>query len=271
MTKTVLITGSSTGIGRASALLFHQKGWQVAASMRTPEREQELAKMDRMFCPRLDVTDEASIARAVEETIARFGGIDVLVNNAGYSVFGPFEAAGIDQVQRQFDVNLFGMMHVTRALLPHFRERRSGVIVNVSSIAGRMTFPYMSLYHASKWAVDGFSESLAFELGSLGIRVKIVAPGPVRTDFYGRSMDMAEGEHAQAYQPAYGKTVETMKRFGKHGYRPERTARAIYRAATRRSRKMHYAGDPMAAALLLARKILPARLFLAMVRWGSPR
>src|SRR5580704_8468254 len=136
--KTVLITGCSVGIGRATAELFQRNGWQVAATMRDPEAGKELAKLDRVLVAKLDVTDQGSICSAVTAAVDRFGGIDVLVNNAGYGVYGVLEATPVESMRRQFETNVIGLLAVTGAVVPGFRQRRSGVIVNVSSIAGRL-------------------------------------------------------------------------------------------------------------------------------------
>lgn len=157
MAGTILITGASTGIGRATALHFHQQGWNVAATMRNPEQAGDLASMERVLVTRLDVTDEASIAQAITETLERFGGIDVLVNNAGFGAYGPLEITAMDVVRRQFDTNVIGLMAVSKAVLPVLRQQGGGVIVNISSVGGRMTFPLGSLYHGSKFAVEGLS------------------------------------------------------------------------------------------------------------------
>jgi NAD(P)-dependent dehydrogenase (short-subunit alcohol dehydrogenase family) len=187
--KTVFITGASTGIGRAAVDFFRDKGWNVAATMRTPSDHADLPS-ERVRAFELDVTDPATIKPAVDQALHAFGKIDVLVNNAGYGAFGPFEAATNDQIERQYATNVTGLMFVTREFVPHFREQKSGVIVNISSVAGRATFPFYSLYHGTKWAVEGFSESLNFELAPFGIRVKLVEPGVIKTDFVTRSLDV---------------------------------------------------------------------------------
>src|SRR5215216_677679 len=184
MSKTILITGASTGIGKATALLFQQRGWKVAATMRSPEKADDLKGLNNLACIRLDVTDISSIRQAITDVISQFGSIDAVVNNAGYGMVGPFEASTVEQVERQFATNVFGLMNVTRELLPHFRARGAGTFINISSMGGRITFPLYSVYHATKWAVEGFSESLQFELRQLNIKVKIVEPGPIKTDFY---------------------------------------------------------------------------------------
>src|SRR5258706_1369432 len=162
--KTVLITGTSSGFGKTAARLFAKKGWNVVATMRRPETEKELGGLEDMLVARLDVQDQSSIAEAIEAGIARFGRIDALINNAGFGLYGLFEATAVEKVREQFDVNVFGVMDVTRAILPHFRKNKRGLILNVSSGAGGSTMPMTSLYLASKLALPGFSESLPYEL-----------------------------------------------------------------------------------------------------------
>ncbi len=146
MGKTILITGSSSGIGKASAQYFTEQGWNVAATMRNPDVETELKESSSMRLYRLDVQNTETIKTSVLKAISDFGRVDAVLNNAGYGAVGPFEAATPEQIRRQFDVNVFGMMAVTRQLLPHFRENRSGTVMNVSSGAGRLTIPLHSLY-----------------------------------------------------------------------------------------------------------------------------
>ena len=188
MSATVLITGCSSGIGAAAVRRFAEQGWNVAATLRKPEaaRFEPGAGCVETFA--LDVTDPHSVDAAVGRTMERFGQIDVLINNAGYGLFGPFESATPEVIERQFRTNVGGVFAVTRALLPQMRERASGVIINVASLTGLVAMPLYSLYAASKYAVVGFSESLSHELASFGIRVKVFAPGAVMTDFSGRSM-----------------------------------------------------------------------------------
>jgi NAD(P)-dependent dehydrogenase (short-subunit alcohol dehydrogenase family) len=264
MTKTVLITGSSSGIGRATAQLFQQQGWNVAATMRNPEKGGDWFKHDRTLAVRLDVTDTASIQEALRESLARFGSLDVLVNNAGYGAVGPFEASKPEQVERQISTNVIGVMNVTREVLPHFRERREGLIINVASVGGRITFPLYSLYHATKWAVEGFSESLAFELEPLNIRVKIIEPGPIKTEFYDRSMDVMRKLGLTAYDDYVARAMPNMQRSGETAPGPEVVAKTILRAATDGSRRVRYPVN--SSAILALRRLLPLRLFMAVVK-----
>lgn len=191
MKKTVLITGTSSGIGNASARLFAKQGWNVIATMRRTDGEQNLANIDGILVTRLDVQDHVSITESIAAGIARFGKIDALINNAGYGQYGLFEAIPREKVQQQFDVNVFGVMDVTRAILPHFRKNKGGIILNVSSGAGLFTLPMISVYCASKFALEGFSEALSYELASQNIAVKLVIPhgGVTATRFSERSRD----------------------------------------------------------------------------------
>ena len=164
MTATILITGASTGIGKATATAFSARGWNVIATMRDPATS-DLAGPG-MLVTRLDVTDAGSIAAAVKAGLRRFGRIDALVNNAGYGACGPLEAFSPDQTKRQFDTNVLGLLAVTQAVLPKLRAQKSGVVVNISSVGGRMTFPFFNLYHGTKFAVESITEALAWEMSA---------------------------------------------------------------------------------------------------------
>lgn len=176
MAKTVLITGASSGIGKASAKLFSSQGFNVVATMRDISAGVEFRELSNVLVTRLDLEDQASIQAAIEEGIERFGRIDILVNNAGYGLYGVFEAIQREKLQQQFDVNVFGVMDTIRAILHHFRENRGGTIINLSSGAGHFTLPMISAYCASKFALEGFTEALSYELLALGIGVKLVIP-----------------------------------------------------------------------------------------------
>lgn len=208
MSQTVLITGSSTGIGRETARLFQARDWNVIATMRTPESETELNRLDNVRVLRLDVTDEASIRDAVAEGIGAFGSIDVLVNNAGFGAYGPLEATSLETIRRQFDTNVVGLLVVTRAVVPHMRSRGRGTIVNISSMGGRVAFPLGSLYHGSKFAVEGLTEALSYELGAIGVRVKLVEPGMTKSDFGSRSLVFSSDDTMPEYAALVKGTVE---------------------------------------------------------------
>ena len=238
--NTIVITGSSSGIGKATAKYFAEQGWNVAATMRRPENETELNEIENISIYALDVTDQASIDRAAAQILNDYDKVDVVLNNAGYGLAGPFEAASRDQIKRQFDTNVFGLMEVTRAFLPHFRANKAGLFLNVSSIGGRVTFPFISLYHSTKWAVEGFSESLAYEVGELGIQVKLIEPGGVTTDFGGRSLDMAMPDDLPDYASSLQKFVEARESMGLSASTAEFIAEGIYNAATDGQNRLRY-------------------------------
>lgn len=265
MTKTVLITGASSGIGRETALRFQREGWNVAATMRSPEKETGLNRLPGVICPALDVTRPETIGSAIEATLARFGRIDAVVNNAGYGLIGAFETFDEAQIERQFQTNVFGLMAVTRAVLPHFRAQRDGVIVNVASFAGRSIFPMYSVYHASKWAVEGFSDSLQYEVKPYGIRVKIIEPGIVQTEFWGRSTDRENVTGVTAYdegQPVLDLIDEAA---GVIATKPEDVADAIWKATNDRSDRQRWIVGLDAHLTLLARKVLSDGMYRAVM------
>jgi NAD(P)-dependent dehydrogenase (short-subunit alcohol dehydrogenase family) len=268
MGKTILITGSSTGIGRSAAIKFQQESWNVIATMRTPEKEQELGKLDNVIVTRLDVLDLDSIQASIDAGIEKFGSIDVVLNNAGYGLMGSFESASREKVARQFGVNVFGLFDVIRAALPHFRANKSGMFINVSSIGGRMTFPLISLYHSTKFAVEGFSESLHYELAPAGVKVKIVEPGAIATDFGTRSLDFQHDESLTEYNSFVGATMENFSKImdPANMSTPELVADVIYNAATDGTDQMRYHAGADAEQFLAARKQLSDDEFFAMMK-----
>ena len=259
MDNVVFITGASSGIGRETAKLFQAKNWKVAASMRTPEDAGDLTNIVDLVSIRLDVTDPASIKSAIEETLDRFERIDVVVNNAGYGLFGPFEAASNEQVRRQFETNVFGVMNVCREIIPYFREQKRGTIVNVSSLAGRTSFPFSSLYNATKWAVEGFTESLQYELEPFGIRTKLIEPGPIKSDFHGRSEDIAKREGLTVYDWKLDGFLEFMRKGNAEAPDASLVAEVIYRAVNDGSSRLRYPVNTK--GILAMRSILPAGAF----------
>lgn len=262
MTNTILITGASTGIGKSTAKLFQEKGWNVIATMRTPDKETDLPGLDNVLVTRLDVTDSASIKSAVAEGIERFGQIDVLLNNAGYGAYGPLEAFPMENIRRQFDTNVIGLLEVTKAVLPHFRARKSGVIVNVSSIGGKMTFPLGTLYHGSKFAVEGLSEALHFELEPLGIKVKIVEPGAIDTDFGGRSLDFTNDESLTEYQDTVAKLMAGFTTALSESSPARIVAEVIWDAVTDGTDTLRYEAGDDAKELISNRKTLDDATFI---------
>jgi NAD(P)-dependent dehydrogenase (short-subunit alcohol dehydrogenase family) len=266
LTRTVLVTGTSSGLGRATADVFHAHGWNVVATMRTPEEESDLRHRDRTLVTRLDVQDPASIRAAVEAGLAEFGGIDVLVNNAGYGAYGPLEATSLESIRRQFDVNVLGTLATIQAVLPHFRARRSGTVVNVSSMGGRITFPLGALYHGSKFAVEGLSEALQYELSPLGVRVKVIEPGGMRTDFGGRSLDFSNDPELVDYQPLVEAVLTSLGPMLENGSTPERVAEILYAAATDGTDRLRYEAGEDAVQLLAARRAGDDEAFFAQMQ-----
>lgn len=264
MNKVVLITGASSGIGLHTAKLFQSKDWKVAATMRSPEKATDLQNIVDIETFRLDVTDVASIKAAIAATLEKFGRVDAVVNNAGYGLLGAFETATPEQIERQFDTNVFGLMNVCREILPYFREQKRGFIINVASVGGRMTFPLSSLYHATKWAVEGFSESLQYELEQFNIRVKIIEPGPIRTDFYNRSPELTTSERLTAYDTVQAVAMAKMLDGGRKAPDGSIVAETIYRAVTDGSKKLRYGVNTK--GILALRRLVPERAFFSIIR-----
>ena len=240
MTKTVLITGASSGFGAATAKLFQQMGWNVIATMRAPEKEQELRALPRILLFRLDLEDKASIRAAVDKGVETFGSIDVLVNNAGYGAIGALEAASDEVIQQQFAVNFFGLIDVMKAVLPMMRKKRSGIVINLSSMGGRITIPFGSLYHATKWALEGLTESLQYELNPLGIRLKLIEPGSYQTNFNGRSLNFFGAGDQPDYQDSFARFTVMAKQPGRGNPDLSEVSTAIYQAATDETDQLRY-------------------------------
>lgn len=237
MTRTILITGASSGIGRTTAKVFQRRGWNVIASMRSPDKESELNGLDNVLVTRLDVTDTGTIAQAVAAGIDRFGAIDVLLNNAGFAVYGPLEAIPTESIREQFEINVFGVLEATKAVLPAMRERGQGMIINVSSIGGVIAYPLGTLYHGSKWAIEGLSEALSFELREAGIAVKIVQPGDTLTDI---RIDLKTDDDLGQYGHLVSTFMDSYAPIKARGSEPIVVAEVIYAAATDGEDKLRY-------------------------------
>ena len=226
------ITGASTGFGRELAEQVLAGGAKVVATARKPEQLAELGKQypeTALILP-LDVMEQDAVEAAVKAALDRFGRVDVLVNNAGYGVNGAIEEVSEAEFMPMFETNVFGLLRVTRALLPQFRERRSGNIVNLSSIGGLIGTPGVGYYNASKFAVNGLSEALAGEMAPLGVHVTIVEPGPFRTDFLGRSATVAK-QQIEDYRQSAGKSREYFEtQAGKQAGDPVKAVKAIIAA-----------------------------------------
>ncbi|MFT5824493.1 MAG: NADP-dependent 3-hydroxy acid dehydrogenase YdfG [Crocinitomix sp.] len=265
MGKTILITGASSGIGKATAIHFQQKGWNVIATMRSPEKDTELKALENIQLEKLDVLDLESINHAIQNGIQKFGKIDALVNNAGYGAYGPLESFPRENIVKQFNTNVIGLMDVTRAIIPHFREYKNGVIVNISSIGGQMTFALGSLYHGTKFAVEGISESLHYEMKEIGVKVKLVEPGMIATDFGGRSFDFQAGEIAE-YQPIIGALMKQWQNPENTSSPASLVADVIYSAVTDDSDQLRYRAGDDANFLLDNRKNMTDDEFFSMIK-----
>lgn len=277
--RAVLVTGCSSGIGHATALRLAAAGLPVYATARRPE---SIADLEAAGCRtlRLDVTDEASMRAAVDTIEAEHGAVGALVNNAGYSQSGAIETVPLDDVRRQFETNVFGLLRLTQLVLPAMRERRAGRIVNVSSMGANFTFPGGGVYHATKYALEALSDALRFEVAGFGIDVVIIQPGLIKTGFGDAAVgsmestgDDGEGAYdafnarvAQATADAYEKGP-----LAKLGGEPDTVARAIEKAITTRKPKIRYRVTPSAHLLIGQRRVMTAGMWDAFLRTQFPQ
>ncbi len=266
MKKVVLITGASSGFGNLTAKLFQKRGFHVIATMRSPEKETELNQLPNIELVKLDVTDLTNMKKAVDDAIETYGQIDVLVNNAGYGAFGYLEEASEAEIQNQVAVNFTGVLHLTRLVTPHMRTRRSGVIINVTSLAGSIGMPFGSLYNATKYAVEGLTQALQFELDTFGIKVRTVAPGGFKTNFMSAvqinkgnakpELDYYRGEMERAMNQMMSEPPKPFK-FGD----PQDVADLIYKCATEDTPVINYIGKDAKLTTRMMRLLGKKRLF----------
>jgi NAD(P)-dependent dehydrogenase (short-subunit alcohol dehydrogenase family) len=251
--KTIFITGTSSGLGRASTKLFAAKGWGVIATMRggDVQKEAELNKLAGVTVLPLDVTEPAQI-KDVAAKVLELGGVDVVFNNAGYGMAGPLEGLTDEQIVRMVNTNLMGAIRITKAFVPYFRAKKGGLFINTTSIGGLIAVPFNSLYHATKWGLEGFCESMAFELRRFGIGMKTIEPGGMRTDFFTRSFDT--GKHA-AYEGLVERVMsaitdpKTMATYST----PDQIAEVVYEAATDGKDQLRYVAGADAKATYATR------------------
>lgn len=271
-----LITGASSGFGLLSAVELAGRGFRVFATMRDLSRQEPLlsaaaAAGVRVEVLQLDVTDPASIARAVAEVHARAGALEVLVNNAGIGVLGAFEDTSDAELRAAFETNVFGLAAVARAVIPGMRERRRGRIINVASVGGRVGSAGLAAYSASKFAVEGISEVLSFELGSFGVEVLIVEPGFYPTPMAGpgkRRLTPRAADPASPYHARCAAIDAFMQHSVDHGGPdPRAVARTIARAATDRRPRLRYPVGADARLVFLLKRVLPERTFEAAMEW----
>jgi len=266
MKKTVLITGTSSGIGKATVLEFAKMGWNVIATQRTPEKEKDFFEFPNVKMYSLDVTNLESIKETISQVQKDYGKIDVVVNNAGYGVDGAFEAMSDEIISKQFNTNVFGLMRVTREAIKHMRPNGGGMIIQISSMGGKITFPLYSIYHATKFAVEGFTESLHYELSQFNIKMKLIEPGPIVTDFYGRSRQFIKPTDTNQYDGFIQKFNNAAEKVMKDAEGPEVVAKTIFKAATDKSNQMRYTVGKPGPMLLVLRKLLSDKFYFLMIR-----
>jgi NAD(P)-dependent dehydrogenase (short-subunit alcohol dehydrogenase family) len=265
--RVALVTGGSSGIGEATARRLREAGFTTYAVARRVERMTPLAGAG-VTTFAMDVTDDDSMTSGIERVVGEHGRIDVLVNNAGYGSYGAVENVAIDEARRQFEVNVFGLARLTQLVVPHMRGRGSGRIVNVSSVGAKFYEPLGAWYHATKFAVEGFSDSLRLELAPYGIQVVIVEPGPIRTEWNTIARDgLVESSAGTAYE----RQAEGVRARMESGDRPalssgpEVVAKAIVRAATARRPRTRYPAGRGARSIVTARRLLPDRALDAVI------
>jgi NAD(P)-dependent dehydrogenase (short-subunit alcohol dehydrogenase family) len=275
--RAVLVTGCSTGIGRATAEHLAANGHTVYATAR---RREAIADLEAKGCRTLalDVTDETSMRAAVDAVVAAEGAVGVLVNNAGYSQSGALETLDMDDVRRQFETNVFGLLRMCQLALPGMREQGWGRIVNISSMGANFTFPGGGIYHATKYAVDAMSDALRFEVGGFGVGVTIVQPGLIVTNFGDTAAaavgdDGADGPYAQFNATVAQTTKETYEKgpMRRLGGGPETVAKAIEKAITAKKAPIRVRVTPSAHLLVTQRRLMTAGMWDAMLRTQFPQ
>lgn len=256
--KVVLITGASSGIGQACARHLARRGYQVFGTSRRPQPWLE----EPFEMIPMDVTDEESVRQGVATVLARAGRLDVVVNNAGFGFGGAVEDTSIDEAKEMFETNFFGMLRVCQAVLPHMRERREGTIVNVSSLAGLIAQPFVGLYCATKFAMEGATEALRMEVRPFGIHVVLIEPGDTRTAFTANRRRTQASQGASAYADNMQRVLAVIEHDEQTGASPETVARLLERVLRSRSPRLRY---PVASTFqrfaTVARKLMPGGLF----------
>lgn len=267
-----LITGTSSGFGLLTALTLARRGYRVIATMRDLERKNELVQQaeqagirERLHLLALDVTDEASVASAVRAVTRHYGRVDVLVNNAGFAVGGFVEEVDMEAWRRQMETNFFGLIAVTKAVLPVMRTQRSGLIINVSSVSGLTGFPGYAPYAASKFAVEGFSESLRQEMLSYGVRVVLVEPGSFRTPIWGKGIAGIHSPEGSPYRARLEEVLRYSRRSAETAPDPQEVADLIARITTKRAPKLRYPVGRGSRVLMIGKALLPWKVLEGMI------
>ena len=264
--KVAIVTGSATGIGYETAIHLAKNGFYTYASMRNLPKADEITKIAKsenlpLRVIQLDVTDDISIKKAIDTVINESGKVDVLVNNAGYGLIGSIEDMSIEELKAQYETNVFGLFRVTKAVLPHMRKQHSGSIINISSIAGRIALPLYSAYVSTKFAIEGLSESMAYELEPFGIKVAIIEPGAIKTNF--RREQAAKGSSEDSpYSSMMQSASKAIEKMLKHRLYPEEVAKTVIQAIENPKPKLRYIVGKDAEELIeLRRKSSDEELF----------
>ena len=281
MPKTIFITGTTSGFGKATVELFAAKGWNVAATCRRADMAGMFANLPNVRMYHLEVTDDAQVAQVATQVIADFGGVDVILNNAGYCLMGSLEGSSMAQIRAQFETNTFGVIAVIKAFLPHLRARKAGMIFNVSSASAIANYPFVAAYGASKWAVRGISESLFIELAPFGIKVKTIYPGLHSTSIFTK-LDPAIGDGAAAYAPYLDNFLAVQSGVA-NGGSPQQVAQTVWDAVVKNNDKRDYLVNRDAKILAFLKRWLsdsqwkrmnlgsimgkPSRMMLAIANW----
>lgn len=267
-----LITGTSSGFGLLTALTLARKGYKVIATMRDLGRKDELVQqaeqagvLERIHLMTLDVTDESSVASAIHAVTELFGRMDVLVNNAGFAVGGYVEEVSMEAWRLQMETNFFGLIAVTKAVLPIMRMQRTGLIINVSSVSGLTGFPGYAPYAASKFAVEGFSESLRQEMLSFGVRVVLVEPGSFRTPIWGKGIAGIHSSEGSPYHTRLEEVLRYSRRTAETAPDPQEVAELIGRITEKRAPKLRYPVGKGSRVLMLGKMLLPWKVLEGII------
>jgi short-subunit dehydrogenase len=265
MKKVVLITGASSGMGKATAILLNAQGYKVYAVARRVGNMKELEALD-IKTAFMDITDDDSIDAVVTSILHTEGRLDILINNAGFGLYGAFEEVSIQEARRQLDVNLIGLARLTQVVIPVMRNQKSGKIINISSIGGKMVGPFGAWYHVSKFGVEALSDALRLELKPFGIDVIVIQPGGIQSEWSGIAMNnLKSTAHDNIYESAIMKVLSSNEKLEKQYSNPAVIARLILKAIQSKRPKTRYNGGYMAGFILFIRRIVPDRIIDKMI------
>lgn len=259
----VIITGTSSGIGKASVIYFAKRGWQVIATVRKTSELNTFGSRENIVTRKLNVTKAADIEHTFNWLEQNNYQLAAVINNAGFGLYGPFEGTGLDQIEAVYKVNVLGLMAVTKAAIAHMRQREGGNIVNISSIGGCANLPYYATYGSTKAAVESFTEGVQAEVSPFGIRLKIIEPGGVSTNFFTKALKRTEVPGQ--YTKTEGKSERLIRRFS-FAETPEKVARVIYKAANSQSNRLRYQTSIFIRLTIFGRRFLPDRLYQFILR-----